>query len=308
MAIARWLACFVAGLIVLPFAGCGRIDFATQPLGNDGPLGDGSHLDSRAGCDLAADFGAPVLLVGVSTAANSEATLRLLPDELTGYLWSSRSGNIDLAKVTRASLGETFAYQSFDELNTGAIEFEPTISSDDSLLVFRSNRASGAGNGDLYVADRIVVGGPMVLRGELLEVSTANDEKQPFLTDSELLFVSDRSGAERIYRSPRVIRNFLPAIELAEIAMTGASDTDPVMTADRKTIYWGSTRPGGMGDIDIWTAHRSDASAQFAAPALVANVNSAMTDAPSWISIDQCRLYMSSNRAGTPDVYVATRP
>ncbi len=291
-------------------AGCGRIGFATQALSGDGPASDSlndSASDAAPRCDRTAQFGAPVLLAGVSTPA-TEATLRLLPDELTGYLWSSRSGNIDLAKVTRADVGDAFTYQPFVDVNTNDPEFEPTISSDDSLLVFRSNRAGGAGGSDLYVADRAVPGGPLVLRGQIAELSSANGELQPFLSDAELLFVSDRSGADRIYRSQRVAGKFAAPTEIAELAVAGASDSDPVMTADGKTIYFGSTRPGGIAGIDIWTARRADTTSAFAAPTLVANVNSDMTDAPSWISLDQCRLYMSSSRAGPPDVYVATRP
>ena len=310
VSIAAWLIRGSAALSVVHAAGCGRIGFATQALSSDGPTGDGldgSAQDAAQLCDRTAQFGSPVLLAGVSTPA-AEATMRLLPDELTGYLWSSRSGNIDLAKITRASVGDAFAYQQFEDVNTANPEFEPTISSDDSLLVFRSNRAGGAGGSDLYLADRVVPGGPLVLRGQIAELSSANGELQPFLADAELIFVSDRSGADRIYRSRRVGSNFVPPTEIAELAVAGASDSDPVMTADGKTIYFGSTRPGGIAGVDIWSASRVNDMAPFAAATLVANVNSDVTDAPSWISVDQCRLYVSSNRAGSPDVYVATRP
>jgi len=40
---------------------------------------------------------------------------------------------------------------------------------------------------------------------------------------------------------------------------------------------------------------------------LVENVNSAGDDGPSWLSPDGCRMYISSDRAGTNDVFVAQR-
>jgi hypothetical protein len=311
MAIAACLLRSSAALLVVQLSGCGRIGFAQQGLTSDGPATDGLDgvpLDGPAPCDRTADFGPPVLLAGVSSDTSSEATMRLLPDELTGYLWTTRTGNIDLAKVTRAQRGDTFTYQPFDELNTDDPEFEPTISSDDAVLVFRSNRPGGAGGSDLYLADRALPGGPLVLRRQITELSSASADLQPFLTDAELLFISDRSGADRMYRSRRIADSFAAATEITELAVAGASDSDPVMTADGKTIYFGSTRPGGIGGIDIWSASRLNDLAPFAAATLVANVNSVMTDAPSWISLDQCRLYMSSSRGGTADVYVATRP
>ena len=299
-----------AALVVASAGGCGRLGFATQAFGIDGPSGpvvDSAPFDGPPRCDRTAQFATPVALDNLATSQAVEATMRLLPDELTGYLWTTRSGNIDLAKVTRPGLDAPFTFQSFDELNTINAEFEPTVASDDALLVFRSSRINDEGGGDLYVADKTPASGTFVLRGPLTDLSTANTEVQPFLTDTELLFVSDRSGAERIYRSQRVGGNFATPTEIAELAVAGASDTDPVMTADGKTIYFGSTRPGAIG-IDIWTATRNDVMAPFTAATLVANVNSSMTDAPSWISADQCRLYLSSDRLGTPDVYVATRP
>jgi hypothetical protein len=33
-----------------------------------------------------------------------------------------------------------------------------------------------------------------------------------------------------------------------------------------------------------------------------------MDEGPSWISPDGCRMYISSNRAGNNDIYVAARP
>ncbi len=52
---------------------------------------------------------------------------------------------------------------------------------------------------------------------------------------------------------------------------------------------------------------RASVADPFGAPVLVANINSAVDDGPSFISLDGCRLYISSVRNGNNDTFVATR-
>jgi Tol biopolymer transport system component len=85
-------------------------------------------------------------------------------------------------------------------------------------------------------------------------------------------------------------------------------DSDPVLSADGLTLYWGSDRPGGMGDVDVWQAQRISATATFGIPVPVASANTGGFDAPSDVSEDGCRLYLTSTREGRTGIYVATRP
>jgi hypothetical protein len=85
----------------------------------------------------------------------------------------------------------------------------------------------------------------------------------------------------------------------------------PVVTADGLTLYFVN---GTTGDYDIWVSTRSNVSAAFGAPQLVAapvNVNGggAGEDSPVWVSPDGTTLYFMSNRAGSNgrDIWVATK-
>jgi hypothetical protein len=278
----------------------------------DAPIGDAgmpdAHVPTDGGiagpCVLTAEFGEPTLVPGVSTTMFAEATMRLSDDERIGYLWSTRLGGIDLARVTRTVDTGAFTYDpTFDELNTPSVEFEPTLSRDGLLLVFRSAR--GSTGEDLYFADRSVDTAPFTFRGPIESVNSAAADRQPFLSDDELLFISDRSGASRIYRAPRTGSTFGVPSEITELAGTGA-DQDPVLAPDGLTLYFASDR--GLTDLDIFEATRPTTAAAFGSPRRLPTVNSTVTDGPSWVSRDQCRLYMSSARAGTPDVYVASIP
>jgi hypothetical protein len=67
------------------------------------------------------------------------------------------------------------------------------------------------------------------------------------------------------------------------------------------------------GKYDLFVARRTTPTGTFATPTLVPELNdanAAVSDVPSWISADDCRLYLTSDRAsvgGPSDVYVATR-
>ena len=56
------------------------------------------------------------------------------------------------------------------------------------------------------------------------------------------------------------------------------------------------------------TVTRASVEEPFGALAFVPEVNSAGLDTPNAISVDGCRLYLSSSRGATSDIFVATRP
>lgn len=88
---------------------------------------------------------------------------------------------------------------------------------------------------------------------------------------------------------------------------TNARDFLPTLSADKLTVYLSSNRPGGKGGFDIWTSHRSTTSDGFPTPKPVPELNSSANEDVGWLSSDNCRIYFSSDVAGTFDIYVATR-
>jgi len=81
-----------------------------------------------------------------------------------------------------------------------------------------------------------------------------------------------------------------------------------VISVDRLTIYLASNRTGSQG-FDIWRSHRSSIQDGFPTPTKVDELETAGNDFPTWISPDNCRIYLLSDVAAGPlnyDVYVAT--
>ncbi len=258
-------------------------------------------------CDLTAPFGPVVPVPGLADPTYVEATIRLTSDELTGYLWTTRVGNIDLDVARRASPGSPFSLTAIGELNTPAAEFEPAISADELTLVFRSSRTGGTGSADLYVARRSSRTSSFTLVGEVPNVNTPSDEIQPFLTASALYFTSARAGDFDLYRSAFTGTTFgLPT--MVEVSTVGVDESDAALSADELALYFTSGAAGELGVGDIWVATRASTSDSFGSAMPLPALSSPAYEGASWLSVDSCRIYISSTRAGTPDIYVATRP
>jgi hypothetical protein len=132
-------------------------------------------------------------------------------------------------------------------------------------------------------------------------------------SDGELWFafrVAGSATALHLRRAPKMSIGFGAPVPVAEL--DGATDDGwPVLSDDKLTIYFSSTRSGTgtQGKADIWAAHRTSATGTFNAPTDVVELNGPATDQAGWLSLDDCRLYLSSNRrsSGGYDVYVAER-
>ena len=58
---------------------------------------------------------------------------------------------------------------------------------------------------------------------------------------------------------------------------------------------------------DVYTATRTSTTEPFGSITEVAELTTSSVDAPSFLSTDGCRLYMSSDRAGMPQIYMTSR-
>jgi Tol biopolymer transport system component len=95
----------------------------------------------------------------------------------------------------------------------------------------------------------------------------------------------------------------------ADPAFNGPSlDGCPFISRDGKSFYMASTRPGGMGGIDIWVSTRASVDDPWGAPVNAgAPVNTTANDFCPTISRDGHLFYFVSNRGGGcggDDIYV----
>lgn len=89
-------------------------------------------------------------------------------------------------------------------------------------------------------------------------------------------------------------------VNLGPVVNSAAIDNNPTLTADELTMYFGSNRPGGQGDVDIWVTRRATRSSPWEPPVnLGPPVNTPFIDGAPSISPDGQLLFIHSNRPGT---------
>lgn len=128
-----------------------------------------------------------------------------------------------------------------------------------------------------------------------------------------LWFSRDRpggAGGYDIWISRRVDGRWQSALPVS--FNSPGRDFDPAFSADGRTVYFCSDRPGGMGGDDVWRVQfDGTGSGRFGRPeALGPSVNSAGDEFAPMLSADGRRLLFSSDRAGGAgghDLYLAPR-
>lgn len=295
--------------VALALAGCGRWNFDESRTGTDAPFD--AELDAIAAapaCSSTAPFGVPVPIPVLSDVTVGDGTMRLAEDELTGYFWSRRGGGV-LARIyyaARPDLQTPFTIQPVSGLNTTGNDLDPTLPSLGSkVLVFRHNMPGD----DLWMATAVTAT-EFTGAAPIASLNSPQADAQPFYRPGadDLIYQSTRTGAGDLYRTVRTTSTtFNPPARIVELA-TAYEEGDPVLSMDGLTLYFRSNAPAGpLRGHNIYVATRAAASLPWGAPALVPNVNSALEDGPRALSTDGCRLYISSDRNGTNDVFVATR-
>lgn len=294
-------------VLVWALFGCGTVSGKQSDAG----MPFDSAQDASSVCDQIGTFDAPVPLTRFNME-NSAGTPRLTADELELYFSASLgTADADIYRAQRSTSGQPFGAPV--ALSITANESNPSVSSDGLTLLFESSRVSGEGT-HLYVSTRTSRIGEFGAASKVANVNstTVTDaDAQAFLTadGQELWFASNRAGGlgdADIYRAVRNGSGFASVAAITALSSSGA-DWLPTLSADKLTIYLASSRAGGKGGFDIWTAHRSTASDGFPAPTPVPELNSGANEYPGWLSPDNCRLYFTSDIAGSQAIYVATR-
>src|SRR2546422_4255531 len=100
-------------------------------------------------------------------------------------------------------------------------------------------------------------------------------------------------------------------VNLGPVINSSAIDANAGLSSDAHTLFFVSTRTGGLGNLDIWMSHRQCLACDWEAPVnLGARNNSDAIDAAPTMSEDGRLLFFYSARAGgcgVGDVYVSHR-
>lgn len=254
-------------------------------------------------------------LPGSSTAINTpsiDGCASTSPDGLTLLYNSFSNGNFDIFMATRSSTSEGFGapVRLPAPINTSANDSCPTLTPGHRLY-FSSNRDDPSY--DIYVSKLGPNGwGQPQNLGPNVNTPGWLDESPSFYEDDEgrevMIFSSRQNGGAgdgNIYQSI----NGGPKTLLAGGPNSSASDNRPSVTRNGLTIFFDSTRTGGLGANDIYYATRSNTSEPFGPAIHLPELSSVSTDSRPVISKDGSFMILSSGRPGSegPDIWYASR-
>jgi len=171
-------------------------------------------------------------------------------------------GGHDLWMTSRASLNDPWdtPVNLGPVINSSAQELSVSISNDAPVMIFASNRAGGSGNYDLWMSTRPTTQqdwGPPVNLGSLVNSSGADYECCLSCDGLVLLFMSDRTGGLGGSDAWMTVRNSIndpwgPPVNLGPPVNTSGEDGNVMISSDLRTLYFVSSRLGGLGGWDIW--------------------------------------------------------
>jgi hypothetical protein len=293
-----------------------------------GALLDGGSDAARAECHWDDPFATPVLVAGVNPETSEQLGATLTADEKQIF-FISKGASADGQVLFASRDDEDGAFGEprpvFSAQDRGS-DLGVAVNADASLLVL-SSRQSGGAHPDLFVAvrDGAAFGTP-IRSGE---ANSDASDVTPFLTadGASLLFATSRgepsdANLDLYVASKKSGQNdFGPASPYGggTTFLTGDAESWPVLSADGLTLYFARQPAAPEGQpTRIWRSHRAATSEAFLPPALVDDLNAtpdggAAYDAPSWISPDDCRIYLTSKRrirdsgSSWSDIYVAKR-
>ncbi len=212
-----------------------------------------------------AEWGTPVHLGSTVNSSAGEKGPSISADGLSLFFYSDRPGghgSFDIWMTTRATTEDDWGtpVNLGPPVNSSANDRNPDISADDLTLYFVSNRPGGYGDTDFWVTTRTTKNanwGTPVHLGSTVNSSSA--ERQPTISDDGLwlFFHSNRpggSGGEDIWVSTRATTddNWGTSVNLGSTVNSSAHEFHPDISRDGSTLYFGSTRPGGIGGYDLW--------------------------------------------------------
>jgi hypothetical protein len=194
-----------------------------------------------------------------------------------------------------------------------------SISADGLSIYFDSDRSGGYGGDDLWVATRATKNDDWIESVNLGSVvnSSSRDNSPSISADGlSLYFNSNRSGAignMDLWVSTRetTTDNWGAPSNLGPVVNSSSDDYMSHISVDGLSLYFSSTRPGGLGNRDLWVSTRATTDDEWVEPVnLGPTVNTSSNERRMWISSDGLMLLLQSDRpkgSGAVDIYTTTR-
>ncbi len=262
-------------------------------------------------------FGTPTNLGPTVNSSSHETEPYISADGLSLFCNGDRPGGLggwDIWVTTRATIEDEWGtpVNLGPTINSSGNDYVPSMMADNLTLFFCSSRSGGQGRSDIYVTTRETTGDPWGVPMNLGPIinSPEGDSARISADGLELYISSGRPsefGDGDIWVSTRATTNepWLEPVILGPPVNSTFSEEYSCISFDGLALFFssasfGSPRPNGFGDSDIWMATRKTKNAEWGEPVnLGPTINTPYTERAPSISADGSMLYFASNRPGT---------
>ncbi len=259
-------------------------------------------------------FGTSTNLGPTINSSYGEAVPSISADGLELYFSSDRpggSGDSDIWVTTRPTTKDDWEepVNLGPTVNSQYAEGSPTISADGLTLYFDDYaipRPGGTGGVDVWVTTRATVSDPWDPPVNLgVPVNSGSRDGGPSISDDGLMLFlySNRSGGRGsndilVATRSSTEDDWDTPVNLGLTVNTSSGDCCPSISADGRTLFFGSNR-SGSANYDLWMTTRSSVSDLWGEPFnLGSTVNSSTFDDGPSISTDGSTIFFMSNRPG----------
>lgn len=274
-----------------------------QP-GDDANLGD-TPLDVADAAQLG-PWMAP-MLVQLQGGGQGDRQPTLSSDMLELYLVRDNM----IYRAMRSSVGATWSPPEPDfSLSQSSIADDSPALTANGLAIYFASRRAPSQDFDLWFATRNVPQGPWQAPRHIQELAQPPPDRGVAVTNDDLTLVfhtGNLTAQTRVMMSERIQgMPWPPPIELPALAQgPGVSPQDPMLSADKLTIYFHARDP--LGNIELYEASRPSLSQPFGTPTPITELNSTRIDESPWISPDGRRMFFASDRNGTMEIWESRR-
>ena len=204
-------------------------------------------------------------------------------------------------------------------VNSPVFDGSPTVSADETELLFTSARHPSAPRGqqDIFVATRpnaTAAWGKPIDAGGMINDSLGDDFSLRLSSDGKALYyASNRTGGfgkGDMYVATRTSRGdpWSRAVNLGPVLNTDAFEAFPTPSADGLTLYFNRSTTFDSPDSDIWASTRTSPDGQWTSPRKVSGgINSDRAEFSPALSADGNTMYFASERGGSVELWVAKR-
>lgn len=233
-------------------------------------------------------------------------------------VWCQQQAQANFLLGTPSKLGPA--------VNSTWRENAPNFSADGKTLYFTSSRPGGSGSRSTWQVTRESLDGPWGNPESISSIGGDFSNGSSVTADGLELYFADGIGGINV-GSPRpggqggydiwvskratVDDDWGEPENLGPNVNSRSNDGSSSITADGLSLYFGSTRAGGMGGVDVYIARRKHRDDAWETPVnLGAAFNTSSNDWGGGTSADGLTMFVNSGRPGSNsfvDIWVATR-